>query len=134
MSLTVSPDLLAEAHRGEVSDKRFIDCIRESLPYAYQTVVGLIQRFRDGERANGTGYTYNTTEPPDEQARGQLLRLMASDAMRSAFERHFGIRLAFQNCHAVGVFSATSEGEAERDQFTSNRAQLLNQSPELVNC
>ena len=29
---------------------------------------------------------------------------MASDTMRGAIERHFGVRLAFQNCHRAAVF------------------------------
>jgi len=33
----------------------------------------------------------NLVPPPDEQARGQLLRLLASDAMRGALERPHGI-------------------------------------------
>jgi hypothetical protein len=70
--------------------------------------------------------------PPDEAARGQLLRMMASDAMRAAAERHFGVRLAFQNCHRAAVFRlGAAQALAE---FTAPRAQILNQSPELTNC
>ncbi len=44
----------------------------------------------------------------------------------------FGVRLAFQNCHRAAVFRpAASRALAE---FTTARAQLLNQSPELANC
>jgi hypothetical protein len=80
----------------------------------------------DGESAD------NQVPPPGEAARGQLLRLMASDAMRAAVERYYGVRLAFQNCHRAAVFrpSATAALAA----FTSPRAQLLNQGPELVDC
>jgi hypothetical protein len=74
----------------------------------------------------------NQVAPADEQARGELLRLMASDAMRGAIERHYGVRLAFQNCHRAAVFRpAALTAPAE---FTSPQAQLLNQKPELVNC
>lgn len=59
---------------------------------------------------------------------------MASDAIRGALQRHFGVQLAFQNCHRVAVFSP-SESSAERHRrFTSVRAQLLNQSAELRDC
>jgi hypothetical protein len=58
--------------------------------------------------------------------------MMASDAMRAAIERRFGVRLAFQNCHRAAAFRP-SAGDALA-AFTSSRAQLLNQSPELVNC
>ena len=128
MSLTVPTVLLAQANHGEVSDAEFLDCVRASLPYAWDVVTGLV-----GELEAGDGeFADNQVPPPDEQARGQLLRLMASDAMRDAIERRYGVRLAFQNCHRAAVFrpSATAALAA----FTSPRAQLLNQSPELVDC
>jgi hypothetical protein len=66
--------------------------------------------------------------------RGQLLRALASDAIRGGLERHFGVRLAFQNCHRVAAFRpAAVHGPAYR-RFVSARAQLLNQRPELRNC
>ena len=128
MSLAVPADLLAQAQRGPVEDAMFLDCVRDSLPYAWDMIAGLVKDLEagDGEFAD------NQVPPPDEAARGQLLRLMASDAMRAAVERHYGVRLAFQNCHRAAVFRpAAAEALAE---FTSARAQLLNQSPELVDC
>jgi len=74
----------------------------------------------------------NQVAPPDEAARGQLLRLMASDAMRAAIERHFGVRLAFQNCHRAAVFRPGAT--AALAGFISARSQLLNQRPELLDC
>jgi hypothetical protein len=70
--------------------------------------------------------------PPDEAARGQLLRVIASDAMRGAIERQYGVRLAFQNCHRVAVFRPGAT-RAHAD-FITARWQILNQSPALVNC
>jgi hypothetical protein len=52
--------------------------------------------------------------------------------MRGAVERHFNVRLAFQNCHRLALFDPTAR--SAYDEFISPRAQLLNQSPELVNC
>jgi len=66
-------------------------------------------------------------------ATGQLLRALASDAMRRALERHFGVRLAFQNCHRVAAFAPGAPAQLY-DDFVSPRAQILNQSPELINC
>jgi hypothetical protein len=127
MSLTVSPDLLEQAHRGEVDDAAFVDCIRTSLPYAWRVISGLIEDLRaSGEFAD------NQVPPPDEAARGQLLRVMASDAMRGAIERHFGVRLAFQNCHRAAVFRPDAT-RAYAD-FVTARSQILNQRPELVDC
>jgi hypothetical protein len=128
MSLTVSPELLDQARHGDVEDAAFIACIRTSLPYAWQLVSGLTRELR----ATGADLADNQVPPPDEAARGQLLRMMASDAMRGAAERHFGVRLAFQNCHRVAVFRP--EATRALAEFTTPRSQLLNQSPELANC
>lgn len=128
MSLTVSPELLDQAQRGDVDDAAFVDCIRTSLPYAWQVVSGLISELRAGD----ADLADNQVPPPDEAARGQLLRMMASDAMRAALEEHFDVRLAFQNCHRVAVFRPTARA-AYRD-FITPRSQLLNQRPELVDC
>ena len=128
MSLTVPADLLDQARHGEVDDAAFTACIQTSLPYAWQLVSALTAQLR----ASGADQADNQVQPPDEAARGQLLRMMASDAMRSAAERHFGVRLAFQNCHRAAVFRP--EAARALAEFTTARAQLLNQSPGLVNC
>lgn len=128
MSLAVPADLLDQAQQGEVDDEAFLDCVRSSLPYAWDVISGLITDLDAG----GAQFADNQAPPPDETARGQLLRLMASDAMRAAVERHYGVRLAFQNCHRAAVFRP--EAAAELAEFTSPRSQLLNQSPELVDC
>jgi uncharacterized protein len=128
MSLTVPADLLEQARHGEVDDTEFLDCVRTSLPYAWNVIGGLITDLGAGD----ADFADNQVPPPDEAARGQLLRLMASDAMRGAVERHFGVRLAFQNCHRAAVFRPGAA--AALADFTSSRAQLLNQRPDLVNC
>jgi hypothetical protein len=128
MSLAVPADLLERAQRDEVTDAAFLDCVRDSLPYAWGVISGLIADLEAG----GAPFADNQVPPPDEKARGQLLRLMASDAMRAAVERHYGVRLAFQNCHRAAVFRP--EAGAALAEFTSPRSQLLNQSPELVDC
>jgi hypothetical protein len=128
MSLAVPADLLERAQQGEVDDAAFLDCVRSSLPYAWDVISGLIADLEAGEAQ----FADNQVPPPDEAARGQLLRLMASDAMRAAVERHYGVRLAFQNCHRAAVFRP--EATAALAEFTSARSQLLNQSPELVDC
>ncbi|MFI6705853.1 SCO5389 family protein [Nonomuraea sp. NPDC050478] len=128
MSLTVPNDLLDRARAGNVDDAAFVACVRDSLPYAWSVISELVEQ-RD---KTGAEFADNQVPPPDEQARGELLRCLASDAMRGALERHFGVRLAFQNCHRVAVF-APSAGEALRE-FVTPRAQILNQKPELVDC
>jgi hypothetical protein len=127
MSLTVPAGLHEQARHGEVDDAAFLDCIATSLPYAWDVISGLITKLETG----GQEFADNQVPPPGEAARGQLLRLMASDAMRGAIERHYGVRLAFQNCHRAAVFHP---GAAAYASFISPRSQILNQRPELVNC
>ncbi|WP_116206634.1 SCO5389 family protein [Amycolatopsis circi] len=128
MSLDVSPALLEKAERGEVSDAEFVACVRESLPYAWEVITGVIA---EADTA-ADGFADNETPPPSEAERGQLLRALASDAIRGGLERHFGVKLAFQNCHRVAVFRDV-DGDRYR-AFVSPRGQLLNQSPELRDC
>ncbi|HTK09713.1 MAG TPA: SCO5389 family protein, partial [Ktedonobacteraceae bacterium] len=114
---------------GEVQQSDFLACIQSSLPYAWQLIEGLA-----GRLAQSAGsFVDNQTPPPDEQARGQLLRVLASDAMRGAIEEHFGVKLAFQNCHRVALFR-NNQLDQSYQTFISPRSQILNQSPELVDC
>ncbi|MEV5824065.1 SCO5389 family protein [Spirillospora sp. NPDC052242] len=129
MSLDVTPELLETAQRGEVDDAAFVECIRTSLPYAWEMISGLVARLQ----VDGGDFADNLTPPPDEQARGQLLRVLASDAMRGTLERYFGVKLAFQNCHRVAVFPADGDPAAYAT-FVTAREQILNQSPELRDC
>lgn len=130
MSLDVSPDLLDAAERGEVSDADFVHCVRTSLPYAWEVV----SRVSADLGATDVEFADNTTAPPTEAQRGQLLRALASDAIRGGLERHFGVKLAFQNCHRVAAFRLSAVGGERYQRFISPRGQLLNQSPELRDC
>ena len=87
-------------------------------------------RSRDG-RVEFAGHE---TPSPGETERSQLLRALASDAIRGALERHFGVRLAFQNCHRVAAFASAAVGGDRYRAFTSPRGQLLNQNPLLRTC
>jgi hypothetical protein len=128
LSLTVPAALLEQAERGPVSDADFIECIKNSLPYAWGVVEGLAAELeRTGEPA-----VQSTSVPPDDESWGQLFRLVSSDSMRGAVQRRFGVRLAFQNCCKVGLFRP--EAEEQYREFISPRAQLLNQNPLLLNC
>lgn len=131
MSLDVKPELLEQAETGEVSEADFVDCVRTSLPYAWETIGGLVAELEAGV---ARPFADNQVPPPDEQARGQLLRALASDAIRGSLERHFGVAIAFQNCHRVAVFPPAEVGGERHRRFTSPRAQLLNQSPEFRDC
>lgn len=128
MSLTVSPSLLRAAESGPVDDEAFVACVRESLPYAWRTVNRVVSELVSSD----ADFADNQVPPPSEAERGQLLRALASDAIRSSLERHFGVKLAFQNCHRVAVFP-DGESDAYRT-FVTAREQILNQSPELRDC
>ena len=130
MSLDVSPKLLAEAEQGDIREEDFVDTVRTSLPYAYDLIASLAAELRGGQ----VEFTDNQTPPPSEQERGQLLRALASDAIRGSLERHFGVALAFQNCHRVAAFRPESVDGDTYARFTSVRSQVLNQSPEFRDC
>jgi len=130
MSLTVPPNLLQAAESGPVDDEAFVACVRDSLPYAWQTVTRVAADLKSSEAE----FADNVIPPPSEAERGQLLRALASDAIRSSLERHFGVKLAFQNCHRVAAFRPSAVDSDTYRRFVSTRGQLLNQSPELRDC
>ena len=130
MSLDVSPQLLAQAENGEVDPEDFLDTVRTSLPYAYDMVASLAKDLKAGTAE----FADNQVPPPSETERGQLLRALASDAIRGSLERHFEVKLAFQNCHRVAAFHPNAGTGDTYTKFTSQRAQILNQSPALRDC
>lgn len=132
MSLEVPTALQERAEAGHVDDAEFVACVRDSLPYAWQVVSEVAGGLAGA--APGTEYLDHAVPPPSEAHRGQLLRAMASDAIRGALEGHFGVALAFQNCHRVAAFRPDAVGGATYSAFVSPVAQLRNQSPELRNC
>jgi hypothetical protein len=129
MSLDVSPTLLEQAQAGEIHSNDFLQCIKESLPYAWELIEGLANKLKQSDGV----FVDNQVPPPNEQARGQLLRVLASDAMRNALEQHYGVKLAFQNCHRVALFRKDQLGTTYQE-FITPRSQILNQSPELRDC
>ncbi|HEY0638806.1 MAG TPA: SCO5389 family protein [Pseudonocardiaceae bacterium] len=131
MSLEVPVAMVEAAERGEVDDAEFVGVVRDSLPYAWHVVTTVVGDLGTRPEAE---YAEHAVSPPDEGARGQLLRALASDAIRGALERHFGVRLAFQNCHSTRAYRPGAVGGASHREFTSARAQVLNQTPELRDC
>lgn len=131
MSLDVPAPVIEAAERGELDDAAFVAVIRDSLPYAWHVVTEAADAL--AESADG-GHGEHAVPPPDEAARGQLLRALASNAIRGALERHFGVGLAFQNCHKVAAFRPAALGGAAHREFCSPTAQVLNQTPQLRDC
>ena len=131
MSLDVPTQVLDAAERGELDDAQFVAVVRDSLPYAWQVVGAAAD---DRAARPDAPFGEHAVPPPSEKERGELLRALASNAIRGALERHFGVVFAFQNCHRVAAFHpADVDGPAYR-AFISPRGQVLNQSPELRDC
>lgn len=131
MSLDVTPTLLRQAEAGDVNEAEFADTVAASLPYAYALVAQLAAELREGDPLREFA---DNQSAPTEAERGQLLRALASDAIRSSLERRFAVKLAFQNCHRVAVFRPEAAGSETHGRFISERAQILNQSPEFRDC
>jgi hypothetical protein len=131
VSLDVPTQVLTAAEGGDIDDAQFVAVVRDSLPYAWQAISEAV-----GDLAARPAAVFGVHEvpPPSEQARGQLLRALASNAIRGALERHHGVVLAFQNCHRVAAFRPAAVDSPVYREFVSPRAQVLNQSPELRNC
>ncbi|MBW4668085.1 MAG: hypothetical protein KME60_11845 [Cyanomargarita calcarea GSE-NOS-MK-12-04C] len=129
MSLNVSVHLIDQAKVGKVNEVEFVESIRESLPYAWNIVEGLAERLARGEE-----WANHAVAPPSEKHRAQLLRMIGGDAIRGAVERHFGVKLAFQNCHNVALFRPENLNSPVYLDFISVESQILSQTPELVDC
>ncbi|GAB4342047.1 MAG: SCO5389 family protein [Leptolyngbyaceae cyanobacterium] len=130
MSLNVSEALLQQAAAGEVDEKAFVETIRQSLLYAWN----IVEKLSYSIQQEGEEWANHAVAPPNEQARGQLLRMVGGDAIRGAVERHFNVKLAFQNCHNLAAFRRDRLDSAAYRNFTSIRNQILNQTPELQDC
>lgn len=130
MSLNVSKTLLQQAAAGEVDEGAFVETIRQSLPYAW----GIVEKLAYSLYQEGEEWANYGVAPPNEQARGQLLRMVGGDAIRGAVERHFNVKLAFQNCHILAAFRPDQLNSEAYLEFTSIRSQILNQTPELKDC
>ncbi|MBW0090412.1 hypothetical protein I4I73_17935 [Pseudonocardia sp. KRD-184] len=129
MSLDVPTPVLDAAARGEMDDAQFVAVVRDSLPYAWTTISSAVD-----DQAPGKPFGEHEVPPPSERERGELLRALASNAIRGALERHFGVVLAFQNCHRVAAFAPADVDSTVYREFISPRGQVLNQSPELRDC
>ena len=77
MSLTVPTAVLDAAERGPIDDAVFLDVIRTSLPYARDVVAAAA-----ADRASERPFGEHEVPPPSEAERGQLLRALASNAIR----------------------------------------------------
>jgi hypothetical protein len=106
--------------RGELDDAQFVAVVRDSLPYAWQVIGAAAD---DLAARSGVAFGEHEVPPPSQRERGQLL-----------LERHFGVVLAFRNCHRVAVFAPTAVDSPIYREFVSPCGQVFNQTPELRDC
>lgn len=129
MSLTtVTKELTEKAEKGDIGLEEFIGVIQQSLPRAWALIQGVVSGKKNSPE-KGSVFSPETLE---NESRGELLRVFASDAMRNAVQEYFGVKLAFQNCHTIGAF--LPEEKKEYENFTSISAQILNQHPNRRDC
>ena len=81
MSLDVSPALLEQAERGEVDEADFVDCVRTSLPYAWEMISSLVAQLK----VDGGQFADNQTPPPDEQAEARRAMVAAPATAAATF-------------------------------------------------
>jgi len=130
MSLNVSDTMVRQAALGTVDEGGFAEAIRQSLPYAWGIVESLAKQVYQNDKTCAD----HSVPPPSEQARAQLLRMVGGNAIRRTVEQHFKVKLAFQNCHKLAAFRPDAVTSPAYLDFISVRSQILNQTPELVDC
>lgn len=79
MSLAAPPALLAAAERGPVDDAAFVDCVRESLPYAWRTVSRIVAVLDSA----GGDFADNVVPPETETAARRARRCPLAGRRRS---------------------------------------------------
>lgn len=131
MSLTVTAELKELAREGNLPLDEFINCIRHSLPRAWQVIEGLADALRSQPSLT---HAIHAPQHMEDEQRRQLLRLMASSSMKAAVELRYELRFEFQNCHKTAAFRPDAVGSEEHRHFISPEAQILAQAPELVDC
>ncbi len=129
MSLNATPELVARAQNRTMTPDEFHAAVSSSLPKAWA-----IMEFHASELAMGLKVSEHAPQSMDDETRGQLLRLVASSAMRRTVQERFGFVLEFQNCHKTAAFVPEMVGSRAWLDFTSPEAQILNQAPELRDC
>src|SRR4030095_14562400 len=114
MSLTVTAELKELARDGALPLDEFINCIRYSLPRAWQVIDELAAELRSQQSLT---HAIHAPRQMEDEQRGQLLRLMASSSMRAAVERFYGLRFEFQNCHNTAAFRQNAIGSEEHRRY-----------------
>lgn len=130
MPLTVPISMQAEVANDELGQEDFIACVRDFLAYAFGLLAALAEDLSAADRE----FADNLVPPPDEPARGELLRgnrqRLDPGRVGAALRGQAGVpELRPARCLPAGRRRRRVYAE-----FISPGAQLLNQSPELVDC
>ncbi|WP_374226737.1 SCO5389 family protein [Micromonospora sp. WMMB482] len=129
MSLTVPPALLEAAEAGPWTTTPSSPVSATPSPYAWATVTRVVAIYSPPPVTSPT-----TSCRRRPRRSGPALAALASDAIRSGLERHFGVKLAFQNCHRVAAFRLSAVDTDVYRRFVSTRGSFSTQSPELRDC
>jgi len=89
----------------------------------------MVERFAKELDGGTRPFANNSTPPKPNEA--NCCAPWPATPIRTGLETHFHVRL---DCHRLAAFPTHAEATLTYRQFTSERAQLLNQSSELRNC
>lgn len=103
-------------------ESALIEAFKRDLPLGFARVEALVKK----QKENGTRAMMDADSKTDEAK--QFIRLFASDVAKRALENHFGVKLAFYNCH-----KGVAANNHENLQITA-REQILSQDPSFIDC
>lgn len=115
-------NLNIETAREPELEAALIEAFQRDLPLGFKRVEALVQK----QQQNGSRAMMDADSSTDEAK--QFIRLFASDVAKKALENHFGVKLAFYNCHK-GFAAPSTE-----DLKISAREQILSQDPSFIDC
>lgn len=99
-----------------------LEAFQRDLPLGYKRVEALVAK----QKANGDRAMMDADSKTDEAK--QFIRLLGADVPRRVLENHFGVKLAFYNCH-----KGVAANDPKSLQITA-REQILAQDPQFIDC
>ena len=117
---------LNTATEGQL-ESSLIEAFQRDLPLGYGRVAALVAKLKENVANNeGTRAMVDANSKTDEAK--QFIRLLGADVARKTLENHFGVKLAFYNCHK-GIAALDMEGL----KITA-REQILAQDEKFIDC
>ena len=99
-----------------------LEAFKRDLPLGFARVEALVAKQKENK-----GRAMMDADSKTDEAK-QFIRLLGADVPRRVLEKHFGVKLAFYNCHK-GVAA-----EDEKKLNISAREQILAQDPAFIDC